>query len=778
MRNWLIKIWPFLLIGLATLIFFYPVFLKGEIPLPGDFTVGVYYPWLDYKWPGYPTGVPVKNPITADVVSFIYPMQIFAVDLLKSGSWPLWNPLILTGTPLLANFQSAPFSPTNFLYWLLPRFSAWSLQIMMQPFLAAVFLYLLLRNFGISKISSVVGGLFYGFAGFLMIWMEWNGHSLVAAFFPLIMLLIKKWIETQKFIWGALLSLSLAMQIFSGYPQIILYEFLAIILLVYFFEKSLFRNYGKLLKLSLFLVLGIGLAGLQILPGLELLRFSQRSVENVLNTGAFLPPQYLITFLAPDFFGNHATGNFWGVGDYTLVTGFSGVVVVILAGMGFLANKKIKQAKFAFSLFVLSLIIALPNPLTTFLKESGLFGLQAASAHRALVLSNLGLAILAAFGLDSFFLLNKKNLFKAFLIPGILLFIFTVVSILEIFWFKNTNFNVGLKNLILPVAIFSFTILLVLSTRYFKNRNLVMGLLIIMGLFELFRFGWKFTPFSPKEFVFPKTPILDFLISQKKPFRVAAEDTIPINMMMPYQIETVEGYDAVYPLRFADYLAALNSGQVGNSPQGRYGSVTNVDNKLFDLANGKFVLILKRDQNGKPDQKGDIPKKFSNQKFKKVFEDKTVVILENTLVLPRSFFVSNWITEVDNQRTLNGLMANDFPIDKKIILEEEFNSFEKSKDNDATVAITGKDFKVETTKPGFLFISQIFYPGWKASVDGIETKIYLADYSFQAIPLRAGNHQIKVWYDPDSFKLGAVISLLSVLVLGMIGIGSRYESRI
>src|SRR3989344_5751058 len=120
------KNWPILIILAATLVFFYPVWIKGQIPLPADFIVGTYYPWLDYKWAGYDAGMPVKNPITTDVVSFIYPMQMYAIDLLKKWIMPLWNPLILTGTPLLANFQSAPFSPTNFLYFLFPKLTAWS----------------------------------------------------------------------------------------------------------------------------------------------------------------------------------------------------------------------------------------------------------------------------------------------------------------------------------------------------------------------------------------------------------------------------------------------------------------------------------------------------------------------------------------------------------------------------------------------------------------------------------------------------------------------------
>ena len=149
------KIWPLLIILFAISVFFYPVWIKNQVPIPGDFLVGTYYPWLDMEFESYPAGVPVKNPIVTDVVSFIYPMRTLSVELLKQNIAPLWNSFILSGTPLLANFQSAPFSPTNIFYFFFSTFDAWSLQIISQPLLAAVFSYLLLRQIGLSKLASI-----------------------------------------------------------------------------------------------------------------------------------------------------------------------------------------------------------------------------------------------------------------------------------------------------------------------------------------------------------------------------------------------------------------------------------------------------------------------------------------------------------------------------------------------------------------------------------------------------------------------------------------------
>jgi hypothetical protein len=193
----LVKYWPIVAILAALVIFFYPVFFKKLVPIPGDFIVGTYFPWLDYKW-GYSVGVPVKNPVTSDVVSIIYPLRSYAIDILKTGKLPLWNPFMFTGIPLLGDFQVGVFSPTVFFYFILPKVWAWTAQIIFQPALAIISCYLLLRNWGLRKIESLFAGLFFAFSSFNIVWMEWNTSTLAAAFIPLIFLCFDKFIRTGR----------------------------------------------------------------------------------------------------------------------------------------------------------------------------------------------------------------------------------------------------------------------------------------------------------------------------------------------------------------------------------------------------------------------------------------------------------------------------------------------------------------------------------------------------------------------------------------------------
>ena len=84
---------------------------------------------------------------------------------------------------------------------------------------------------------------------------------------------------------------------------------------------------------------------------------------------------------------------------------------------------------------------------------------------------------------------------------------------------------------------------------------------------------------------------------------------------------------------------------------------------------------------------------------------------------------------------------------------------------------------VNSTEDNLLVLSDTYYPGWKAFVNGKETKIYRADYTFRGIPLNAGTHQVEFVYDPMSFKLGAGVTFLGILGCIVFGWVARAHER-
>ncbi len=105
---------PIWLLVAFCILAYYPFFLQGKVPFPGDVLVGAYYPWLDYKW-GFPAGVPVKNSLLSDSFSQFLPWKYLVIDQFKNGQFPLWNNYAYSGYPLLANYASSPFQPFHLL---------------------------------------------------------------------------------------------------------------------------------------------------------------------------------------------------------------------------------------------------------------------------------------------------------------------------------------------------------------------------------------------------------------------------------------------------------------------------------------------------------------------------------------------------------------------------------------------------------------------------------------------------------------------------------------
>lgn len=701
--------WPWFSILLLVLIFFWKVIIHGLVPLPADIITGGSYPWLDYYH------ISIQNPIVSDAISFIFPTRTLGIDLIKQGKLPLWNQYLLNGTPLMADFQSAPFSPSNVFYFLTDTLTAWSLQVMIQHLLAGIFLYLLLRHWKASKFASFVGGVAFAFSGFLMIWSQWSVHSLVTAFIPLELLLEDKFLKSGKIKYGIALSVVIGLQLFSGYPQIVLYALLALGILWVVRIWGEKKWFSRSTALGVFVALGIGLAALQIIPAQELVGLSQRKVEPIPLEWVFMYPREIITFLAPDFFGNHATGNYWGPKNYLGTVGFVGVIPFVLAIVGLVRVKR-PEVKIVWLMILSAVVLAFKTPLSLFLWEKNIIGLQAGVFYKSLSIFIVAVCVAVGFGVDSL----KEKRFLWPLIPA-----YAILGGWTVYTVKIQN-QTAVDNLILPL----FFLLSTSFFLFFKGK-LKLYFLAVLMIAELFTFGWKFTAFSQRQLVFPTTPVIDFLQkhAKRETFRISGGGIIAVNNNMPYKLEFLGGYDAVYPYLAAKFIGVLNSNKPTVAQQDRFGIVNNVDSRLTNLMNMKYLLVKSTDS-------------FDERRFEKVFTDKSVSVLENKQVLPRQFEVSNWSVVKGEEESLQRLLDPDFDLGKEIILDKDPGNVKR-----------------------MLFVSDTFYPGWKAYVNGTEVPIYRADYAFRAIPVPQSDYQVEFKYQPDSFYTGIKISGLSLAIL-------------
>lgn len=769
LKSILPKTWPILVILFLVFIFFWQFFLKGLVPIPADIIVGLYYPWLDYKW-GYAVGVPVKNPLLSDIPSLVYPWRSFAIDQLKSGQLPLWNPFYFGGMPLLANFQSAVFSYINIFFLFLPKVLAWSVGIVIQPLLTAIFLYLFLRNRNLGQVSSLLGGIVFAFAGFSIAWMEYNVHGHTALFLPFLLFVLDKYFLTQRSFWLFIWSFLIAFQIFAGYIPIVIYSYLIIGFFILYF-------YGLrpllLIKLGIFWILGFSLAAVQFLPGLELVRLSIREIDPIVKASeaGFLPLSHLVTLLAPDFFGNPATGNWWSQAFYDNFSFYVGTATLILVLVAIFSLKKDKFARFWVALLLFSFLLVVKNPLGEFFQN--FLGLKGGVAARALFITDFSLVMLAAVGMEIILREKRKigkHLLLAVLIVGMGLLGLGLASFAIT---DSVHKVVAQRNLVIPISVFAFSLLffhfMILGKRQIL-RNFSVFLLFLLIVTNLLYSAKKYLPFSKPELVFPATPVIEFLQKQEKPFRFEPADVIPQNFWMAYGLEAASGSDALLPKRMGKFLSAVETGKIQKDIS-RVHLLKNYDSPLFSLLNIKYILSKKITKEGKYDPLGVAPAKFQNKRYQLVFEDKTVQIWQDSKALPRAFWVHDFEIVKDDQAIIKHLSTPGFNFSNKVILEENpdfISPKEKAKEN----KVEWLEYKpgemklvVESNQPGFIFLADNFYPGWQAFVDSQRTKIYRANYTFRAVAVLSGKHEVKFIYDPQSFRIGAVVSLISLILL-------------
>jgi hypothetical protein len=359
-----INSWPLVIFILAIAIFFRQFLFAGKLPIPADTIVGMYHPWRDVVWDNFTAGVPFKNFLITDPVRQQYPWRQLAMAFFKKGQPPLWNPYSFAGTPLLANLQSAPFYPFNLLFFSLPFNFAWGGLIFLQPLLGGFFLYAYLRHLKLNKAASLLGAISFSLSGFSIAWLEWGTVLHVALWLPLILLAIDKIVESFSKIWGIILIFSLTSSFFAGHLQISFYLILFSLIYLVWRLLQVKKNRRRLVLLFVVLYsLFIILAAIQWRPTLQFIKLSGREIDQSQfnQPGWFLPWQNLVQFLAPDFFGNPTTLNYWGIFNYAEFIGYIGVVPLVFAFLAIFWRRD-KKTLFFTSLFLVALSFALPTP--------------------------------------------------------------------------------------------------------------------------------------------------------------------------------------------------------------------------------------------------------------------------------------------------------------------------------------------------------------------------------------------------------------------------------
>ena len=316
-----------------------------------------------------------------------------------------------------------------------------------------------------------------------------------------------------------------------------------------------------------------------------------------------------------------------------------------------------------------------------------------------------------------------------------------------------------------------------------KLRYAILICLLILNVFDLLRLFEKFNPFSKGELVFSETSILKFLQKENgiDRFWGYGHGTIEANFATYYKLFSPDGYDPLYPKRYGEFIQSSRNGKIikefDNSTRSDavitpgYGKeeppLNNNRLRILDILGVKY--ILDRIENG------STQKTFSKDRFNLIYQEDGWKVFENLKTVPRMFLASNYKTFGSDIEFEKLFFALDFDPSQTVLLEKDISnklSVARSEPDKGYLKLLSYKpqeiiFKVSAQNDKILFLSDTYYPGWKAYIDGRQTNIYRANYAFRAIVVPGGVHTGKFIYDPDSFKIGYMISFLSVGILAI-----------
>ncbi len=766
MNKKLLKYFPLLFLLSTALIFFYKYFIHSLIPIPSDIIVGMYYPWLNNLGENI-SGLPVKNPLMSDIVSIIFQWRTLAINAIKNGYFPLWNPYYFLGMPLFANFQNSLINITNISFLLPLNINhQWAIMIWLQLPLCLCFSYFFLKSLKLKTTASLLGSIVFTYSLFTTTWLQYGVHVYTASFIPLSFYLLEKYSKSLNSKYLFFLSISLALQIYGGYPQYAIYNFL--LLGFYYLVIHAKFNIKNTLFIVPYFLLALGLAAPILLPGYELMA---RSIHHIDITASgsfngFFPFYNLVTAPVANFWGNPATRDYFGFGFYDNNVFFPGSFAFIsffLLLPLFFKRKLPKHISFFLLIIPLSFLVAVENPISIFLRQNfGFIFSGNGLATRIFVLGNFSFSILAAYCLH--YLSSNKikpiALLPIFLWLSTLLFLSkTKQPYMSPVAFKNTLYSSSFFLLI--------STLLITSSFITKFKKYLIFFILLISISELFYFNWKYLPFSPQNYLFPNTPITDFLKDNSQHYRISNHDVIPENMWVPYGLVSPDGSDATVPLLNYEYLSIVQNGRIPSQAI-RSQKITNINQPLFNSLSSKYSLKL--DLSESPT--ADLPTEFLKDKYKIAFINDNVKIVENLQVLPRIRF-TNKVIVMSKTDDISNVLSTQFDENLNILYSQPDTNLEMVNGCSGTqksINIIKDDpnqIVVETQNdcPAFLLLSDAYYPGWKAFVNDQSTPIYQSNHAFRSIFLPAGDHHVKFIYQPQTFYVGLLISAISFFLL-------------
>jgi hypothetical protein len=733
------------------------------------------------------------NPEFDDAPAVLQPIARYVVRNLPDI--PLWNPYIMGGRPLLADAQSAIFSPFSVPMYVLGFWAALAWIAALKLWVAAFGAFLLARALGQRFAGALVAGVTYGFSQWMVTWLSYP-HASVWALIPWLLVAADRLVARPSLRPAVLLALGVGAQFACGHPESSFHAMLATTVFAALRAWPRRREVPLRRATAAFVgavAAGTALAALVLLPFVELLALSADIRQRAGTAGAsHTQLRYGLGIFLPDEWGRPTQTP---IELFLLARAFYAGALPLLLAAAALILRPTRRRLVTLGLGVLCLMIVLGIP-PVFQVVVHLPVFSSGHNGRLAILYVLCLALLAGWGLDD--LLARRGsprARRALAWTAGLVFCFPVAYALA----RSTTgwaalpdalrvatgfahppgiFEPHAREVVRGAALLDWiaaagagVVVVWCALRGRTRPTLLAAAAVAIVALDLARAGMGYNPAIPRSVAEQPPTAAIRLLQRANPQRYVStgdipQDAAPINDGLfearGYDLPVEQRFDRLWRTRMSPEFPT----QVGPYPQFIPLSLPKVTPaRLATLSVLGVSHVLQPTSDGRLRVPG----------LRLVHDGPDARVYVNDGAQPRATVVASQQVVGSAEAALNAVGRPGFDLRRGAVTEQRVPGLPvapaggTAPAGSARIVRTDPDrllVRADARRAGMLVVSDNWFPGWKATVDGKDAPIERVDYVMRGVRVGPGAHTVDFRYAPASWRIGWIVSLLTLLGLG------------
>ncbi len=794
---------PLLLLAFFLSAFFWQVTVRHEVISASDIIFNS-YPWVaarptDFDHP--------ENAYQSDDAFLGYPSRYVLFKTLKDEGLFDWQPFHLSGTPTSfpTDYLGYAFYPPAWVYFFLPFQIANSAFHILVLFTAGLGMYLLLSQLRLPRLSAVYGALLFMLNGHFIAWLGAVGLAALLGLVPLIIFGFERYRERRQPLYLVIPAGCLAAQFYLGYAPgwivsggvVAIYGLVRLAPLVW--EQRYAAALRQLATYAATLCVGMLLAAYALVPTITSSLSSDYQTEREAGLGK-VTLENAWTYLFPDYWGTpRAPAWFNPIGNYPEWVAYFGITAAPLALIGLWRLRGSWAAWFALGVLVFAVaqMYGIP-PLNALAHLPGLRQTANTRWHYGVPLA---VSVLAALGMACVLGDRPSPPARRFLAAGVtaaLALALASVALLRLYR-DDTNmwrFITEGQELVPPpsgwadlvrdwsthlyrqvVLLLGAGVLSVLALLLRpRGARLAAAAMVLLTFADLFAFGSGYTATVKRSDVYPETPGLSFLQQDRGLYRIAPVgggglSVLPGYTASVYGLQTITGYDHLRDQEYLEFLGPMMSpADVEFANASGYLSLASdnrpLNRNLLSLLNVKYVV-------SPPGVLAGAASSWLTPEY----QGGDLDVFRIEMALPRAWGVGRAEVVPTRQVVLERIASDAFDPTTAVIfaakdLPDDMPEAGSSASGTFRVQIThyrsdAITVRTDFSQPGFLVLSERFDDGWQADVDSADAPVLRANGLLRAVPLAAGQHTVKLSFQPGEYVWGFRISAITAAVTGL-----------